>query len=70
MKTTLNQIAEKCKERAKFFAQLELDNWNENHERELKTHFDFNNKTLAKRKSRLLNDVKNQSHENTKIIKE
>ena len=50
----LNQMKTKCKAKAKQMAALELTIYdNENHKNELKQHFGFTDKKLAKRKTEL-----------------
>lgn len=43
---------------------LELSNWNEHHESQLKQYYGYNDKTLAKRKKEL---IKHQNESKTKL---
>ena len=51
--TFLQQIKSKCEAKANQMNALELQNWNEKHEQELKAFHGFTDKTVKARKAKL-----------------
>jgi hypothetical protein len=51
--TFLESIKKRCESKAKEMAALELSVWDSTHDKELKTHFGFTDKSLSDRKSKL-----------------
>jgi hypothetical protein len=58
VKDFMNHVKEIGEKKSKILAQLELNCWDENHQQELKEHFNYTDKKLKMRKNSLIKQAK------------